>query len=202
VRRRSELSSDFVRSDRTSHVEMTAHVESVWAPLPSERAESAAPAPQTSVAKSAMPDEDLLAASDDVGIGARASAAAVDMLVLGGIDLVVLWLTARICAISLGSVFSLPFVPLIAFFVLIDVGYLFLFTAASGQTLGKMTAGIRVVGESDAPDPEPISARQAIVRALATVPSVAAFGAGFLPALAGQGLAIHDRLAHTRVIRA
>jgi uncharacterized RDD family membrane protein YckC len=31
---------------------------------------------------------------------------------------------------------------------------------------------------------------------------VFALGLGFLPGLFGQGLAVHDRLAHTRVVRA
>ena len=32
--------------------------------------------------------------------------------------------------------------------------------------------------------------------------SVLALGLGWLPALFGRGLALHDRLAHTRVVRA
>lgn len=201
VRRRSpDVSPDVIRPDRNSHVEMAAHVDSVWAPLPDER-ESAVPAEEPIAAKESSLGEDLLAAGS-VDAAARAMAAGVDLLVLGGIDAVVLFMTARITGIGLDRVFSLPFVPLLAFFVLIDVGYLFLFTATSGQTLGKMSAGIRVVPDDDSAEEEPLSTRQAIVRAMATVPSVFALGAGFLPALAGRGLAVHDRLAHTRVVRA
>lgn len=201
VRRRSpDLSPDVIRPDRNSHVEMAAHVESVWAPLPADREAESGPADVSTEAKAIPAGEELLA-DGDVGIAARATAAAVDLLVLGGIDLVVLWLTARICGVGFDGIFTLPFVPLIAFFLLVDVGYLFLFTATSGQTLGKMTAGLRVVPEDDASAQEPVSLRQAIVRAIATVPSVIALGAGFLPALAGRGLAVHDRLAHTRVVR-
>jgi len=35
-----------------------------------------------------------------------------------------------------------------------------------------------------------------------TVPSVLALGVGFVPALVGDERALHDRLAHTRVVRA
>jgi uncharacterized RDD family membrane protein YckC len=203
VRRRSpDLSSDVIRPDRNSHVEMAAHVDSVWAPLPADREREDETTPAASNAAREAAGEDDLLTDVDLGAAARATAAAVDLLVLGGIDAIVLWLTARICGIGFGAVLTLPFVPLIAFFLLVDVGYLFLFTATSGQTLGKMTAGLRVVPEDDASEQAPLSMRQAIVRALATVPSVIALGAGFLPALAGRGLAVHDRLAHTRVVRA
>lgn len=202
VRRRSpDLSPDVIRPDRNSHVEMAAHVESVWAPLPADRVEDPKPAVTSSAAAAAPADEELLA-DGDIGSAARATAAAIDLLVLGGIDAIVLWLTARICGVGFDGVLTLPFVPLIAFFLLVDVGYLFLFTATSGQTLGKMTAGLRVVSEDDVTEQEPLPLAQAVVRAIATVPSVVVLGAGFLPALAGRGLAVHDRLAHTRVVRA
>jgi uncharacterized RDD family membrane protein YckC len=197
VRRRSpELSPEIVRTDRTSRVEAAAKLESVWAPL------DAAPTTDGAALVEAAPSaEDDAFAGGEAAAGSRAAAAMVDLLLLGAIDLVVIWLTARVCAIGPAEVFRLPLVPLLAFFALVDVGYLFLFTATSGQTVGKMTAGIRVVPD-DASDEAPLSMRQAAVRAIATLPSVAALGAGFIPALAGQGLAVHDRLAHTRVVRA
>jgi uncharacterized RDD family membrane protein YckC len=171
---------------------MAAHLNSVWAPL-------ATPLPVDPPPKI---DEPALDRGDDAGLWARAAAGAIDVLLLGGIDLVVVWLTVRLCAVTFGDVLTLPLVPLVAFFLLVDVGYLFLFTATTGQTLGKMAAGIRVVGSAPGAEDEPLSARQAIVRSFAAVPSVAAFGAGFIPAIGGEGLAIHDRLAHTRVVRA
>ena len=144
----------------------------------------------------------------------RLVAAGIDLALLGGIDLIVVSLTLKICALAFGDVLTLPLLPLIAFFLLVDAGYLLLFTATSGQTLGKMATHIRVVDSTneanhagdlnDATDaaPEPLSLRQAVIRSLVTVPSVLALGAGFLPALGGGGLAVHDRIAHTRVIRA
>ena len=76
-----------------------------------------------------------------------------------------------------------------------------MFTAAGGQTLGKMAFGIRIVDDAAA-DGRSISVKQALYRAVLTVPSVLMLGAGFVPALVGDERAVHDRLAHTRVVRA
>jgi len=192
VRRRSvEATSEPLRADRSSFPDMTAHIDSVWAPL-------ATPLPVDSTPAVAAPPE----GEDRAGMLARAAAGVIDLFLLAGIDLAVAWLTARLCAVTLGQVLTLPLVPLTAFFLLVDVGYLCLFTATTGQTLGKMAAGIRVIAQGPDAGLEPLSVRQAIVRSFATVPSVIAFGAGFIPLIDGQGLAVHDRLAHTRVVRA
>jgi uncharacterized RDD family membrane protein YckC len=76
-----------------------------------------------------------------------------------------------------------------------------MFTAAGGQTVGKMLMGIRVVGDG-AEDDEPVPFRRAAWRAALTIISVIGLGLGWLPALFGRGLTLHDRLAHTRVVRA
>jgi uncharacterized RDD family membrane protein YckC len=192
VRRRSiDPENDPVRADRSSIPDMAAHIDSVWAPLATPLPVDPSPA-----------EESRTDRVDHVGMLARAAAGTIDLCLLGGINFVVAWLTVRLCAVTLGQVLTLPIVPLVAFFLLVDVGYLFLFTATTGQTLGKMAAGIRVVAQGPDAGLEPLSVRQAIVRSFATVPSVVAFGAGFLPAIGGEGLAVHDRLAHTRVVRA
>jgi uncharacterized RDD family membrane protein YckC len=51
-------------------------------------------------------------------------------------------------------------------------------------------------------DGDRISLRVAAWRAGLTVLSVVGFGVSWLPALAGRGEALHDRLVHTRVVRA
>ncbi len=86
---------------------------------------------------------------------------------------------------------------MLTFFALIGVGYELLFTAAQGQTIGKMMMGLRVVPE-DMPDADRVSVKQAAVRALSLLP----LGAGLVAALVGSGQATHDRMAHTRVVRA
>jgi uncharacterized RDD family membrane protein YckC len=106
----------------------------------------------------------------------------------------------RWCDLPFARVGVLPLAPMAAFMFLIVVGYLLLFTAAGGQTLGKMAAAIRVIGDED--DDEALTVGQAAARSVLTVPSVVVLGAGFVPALFGDERAIHDRLAHTRVVRA
>ncbi|MFI5177162.1 MAG: RDD family protein [Vicinamibacterales bacterium] len=133
----------------------------------------------------------------------RIAAAGVDLALLSGIGAAVVWLTLRQCGLTFEQAIILPVVPMAGFLLLIVLGYLLLFTAASGQTIGKMALGLRVV--NDPGDPVHADAptiQQAAYRALLTVPSVLVLGVGFLPALVGAGRTFHDRLARTRVVRA
>ena len=131
----------------------------------------------------------------------RLAAAAVDAGVLGGIAAFVVWATLRLCQIELSGLGFAALVPLAIFLMVIDMGYLLMFTAAGGQTFGKMLMGIRVVTDEEGQYGH-LSFRQAAWRALLTILSVVPLGAGWLPAIFGNGVGIHDRLAHTRVIRA
>ena len=104
----------------------------------------------------------------------------------------------RMCGLTTAEIAMLPPIPLGAFFLLVNGGYLASFTAAGGQTIGKMAFGLKVVGHADLP----VSAGLSVVRALGCLASVASLGLGFLPALLGDGgRAIEDRLADTRVVR-
>jgi uncharacterized RDD family membrane protein YckC len=134
-----------------------------------------------------------------VTVSTRLSATAIDAGVLGLLLGTIVLLTLRFASLSLADVAVLPVAPMVAFFLLIAVGYSLLFTAFSGQTIGKMVMGLRVVDE-DASTAR-VSVSRAALRAVAVVPSSLMLGAGFVPALMGQGLAMHDRLAHTRVVR-
>jgi len=163
--------------------------DAVWAPLPAADRQAA------SEARAA-------ASNDQVSVGQRVLAALVDASLLGAIDAGIVWFTLRICALTIGQAAALPLLPLATFCVILDIGYLLMFTATSGQTVGKMAAGIRVVGVSaDSTNGGYLTVRQAALRALLTLPSVLTAGAGFLPAVLGRGRAVHDRLAHTRVVR-
>jgi uncharacterized RDD family membrane protein YckC len=126
----------------------------------------------------------------------RLAAAAIDTAILGGIAAFVFWATLRLLEVNLADLGMASLVPLFAFLVLMDIGYLLMFTAAGGQTVGKMLMGLRVVTD-DGPAYVPV--RQAAWRAVLTV---AGLGLGWLPALSAKGAALHDRLAHTRVVRA
>jgi uncharacterized RDD family membrane protein YckC len=128
----------------------------------------------------------------------RVLAAALDLTILGAIDLVVVYFTLRMCGLTTAQIAVLPPIPLGAFFLLVNGGYLASFTAAGGQTIGKMAFGLKVVGHANLP----VSAGLSVVRALGCLASVASLGIGFLPALFGEGgRAIEDRLADTRVVR-
>jgi uncharacterized RDD family membrane protein YckC len=126
----------------------------------------------------------------------------VDVLLLLALNAAVVWFTLDVCALPLSQLLQLPPLPMAAFLLLLDGGYLVLFTAACGQTLGKMAAGIRVVGAPDETLPSgEMSFAQVAGRELAAMLSVAPLGLGLWFALSGQGRALHDRLAHTRVVR-
>jgi len=102
-------------------------------------------------------------APETAGTLARVGAAAIDLALLGGIDLLVLYFTLKICDLTFADVLLIPAAPLVAFFLLLDGGYLSTFVAAGGQTIGKMATGIRVVpANSDASLAERVSFGRAI----------------------------------------
>jgi uncharacterized RDD family membrane protein YckC len=83
----------------------------------------------------------------------------------------------------------------LAFLGLVYAGY---FTGTTGQTLGKMAAGLRVV---DAGGQPPGYAR-AFTRAVIGTCGVLAAGAGLIPMLFDPARrALHDRMLRTRVIK-
>jgi len=128
----------------------------------------------------------------------RVMAALVDAALLLGLDAAVLYFTLRLLNLSTSEILELPAFPLIAFFLLLNGGYLIAFTAVGGQSIGKMALDIKVVSDEDLPVPF----GRATLRTLAYVASALPLGAGFLPGVLGADrLALHDRLAHTRVVR-
>jgi uncharacterized RDD family membrane protein YckC len=138
------------------------------------------------------------------GAVSRLIAAAIDAALMGGLGAAVLGVTMRWLDLPMDQIRILPVLPTAAFLFIVALGYLLVFTAAGGQTIGKMVAGIRVVAAPEAGDTTEtaLSVRQALFRGILTIPSVLALGAGFLPGLFGDQRALHDRLAHTRVVRA
>jgi uncharacterized RDD family membrane protein YckC len=137
------------------------------------------------------------------GAGHRLAAAGLDVLLLAVLTAGVVWLTMRWTDLSLDRLLTVSvMLPTLAFLVVLVEGYLLMFTAAGGQTIGKMALGLRVVGEDERGAGQPLTARRAAYRVLLMLPSVLVFGAGFVPALVGDERALHDRLAHTRVVRA
>ena len=131
----------------------------------------------------------------------RVLAALVDILILGSIGSLVLYLTLKVCGLQFARLTAIPPVPFLAFLVMIAGGYLTLFTAAGGQTIGKMAAGIRVVSSDAEQSRVPLG--HAVIRAAAYLVSALPAGLGFVPALfGGDRRALHDRIADTRVVKA
>jgi uncharacterized RDD family membrane protein YckC len=120
-----------------------------------------------------------------------------DHLLLSGIDLTVVYLTARMAGLQMSSWMDLPLLPLGLFLLLLKLTYFGAFTAAGGQTIGKMAMHIRVVSaESRTLEPS-----VAVLRAVAGALSAALLGLGYLPALVGSDpRTLHDRVARTRVV--
>jgi len=134
--------------------------------------------------------------------GARIFAAVVDLLIVGAIDVGVVYLTLRLLGLTFADVGALPPIPMVAFLMLLSGGYATIFTTAGGQTIGKMLAGIRVVRVlgDDAVSRVPLD--RAVVRSAAYLASLVPVGLGFIVALfSADGRALHDKVAETRVIK-
>lgn len=138
----------------------------------------------------------------------RLIAALIDATLIVATDVTVVYLTIRAAGQDWDS-FALPVAPIAAFLLILNGGYFVMFTAATGQTIGKMAADIRVVGapregrEEDAILPR-VTFGRAVVRTAGYLVSLLPAGLGFLPAFVGprEHRALHDRIAGTRVVRA
>jgi uncharacterized RDD family membrane protein YckC len=131
------------------------------------------------------------------GMGARLRAGVVDAALLIAIDAVVVWLTLRVAGVEPAQWRLLPLVPLVGFLFLLDTAYLVTFTAASGQTIGKMLSGVRVVYGEHARVPF----GHAVLRSVALLVCALPLGLGLLPMfLDATRRGPHDRLAGTRVV--
>jgi uncharacterized RDD family membrane protein YckC len=129
----------------------------------------------------------------------RALAAAIDVAILAVVDIIVVYLSLEICRLSVSEIWMLPKAPMITFLLLQNGGYLVAFTA-TGQTLGKMIAGVRVL--ADDADTAPDVGRSAL-RTLVWILLALPAGLGLLSAtLTRDGRGLHDRFAGTRVVRA
>ena len=125
----------------------------------------------------------------------RVAAAAIDHVILLGVDASVMYFTLRLAEVADWT--ALLVAPMVVFLSLVKAAYFCVFTLVGGQTIGKMAAGIRVVAE----DGRGLDPARAIQRTLAGALSVATLGVAFLPAvLSPDRRALHDRLARTRVV--
>ena len=138
----------------------------------------------------------------------RLFAGLIDVVIIAAIDAGVVFATLRVLGLGTEDIGLLPRMPLALFLVMLNGGYLATFTAAGGQTIGKMLAGIRVVAVRPSDDQgfdrytTRVSLGAAVLRAAAYLASLLPAGLGFAAILLDQdGRALHDRLAETRVVR-
>ena len=132
-------------------------------------------------------------------LGGRAIAALIDLAFLAAVDATVLHFTLRLTGLTPAESGRLPLAPLFGFLALLNGGYLTMFIAASGQTMGKMMTGVKVV----AMDGGAVPFGHAVLRAILWLLTIVPLGIGALPALlTDDRRALHDRLANTRVIKA
>lgn len=163
-----------------------------------------APVPSRAAARAAQSHvEEPASSTRTAGVGARLLGAGIDIALLAAIDAGVLYSTLLVCNLTLQDVRTIPVVPFLAFLALLNGGYKAAFTAAGGQTLGKMAAGTRVVNADESAWTDRVPLGQSVVRAAVYGMSVLTAGLGFLPVVfSADRRAFHDRLAHTRVVKA
>lgn len=136
---------------------------------------------------------------EPAGVGARVAAFAIDMLILATIDAVVIYFTMQICGVGLWDFGIVPKVPLLAFLLVQNGGYLVAFTVG-GQTLGKMAAGIKVISSDSA---QTLDVSRALLRTLVWLALAVPAGLGFVSAIFSRDhRGLHDRFAGTLVVRA
>ncbi len=158
------------------------------------------PLPPTTKERHAAAQPELPAAAP---AALRLLAGVVDLLVIGAIDAAVLHFTLKLCGLEYREIGVMPIAPFAAFLLLLNGGYFAAFTAAGGQSIGKMIAGVKVVPDDGEAWTDRVPLGQAVLRSAAYLVSALPAGLGFLPALVGTDRrAIHDRLARTRVVKA
>lgn len=181
---------------------------SVRPPRPTPRRDDSALALELEPAPGAAPDLPTRPVCPRVAVPERPAAASVvsrllaaviDIVLMGAVSTAVLYFTLAIAGLTVDEVRLLPVMPLGAFLLLLNGGYLVAFTAAGGQTIGKMTTGIRVMND----DYQRVDFTGALLRSGGCVVSLLTAGAGFLPVFFGaERRALQDRVAGTRVVRA
>lgn len=140
----------------------------------------------------------LLEDNEPAALGSRAVAAAIDLLVLAVIDVIVIYFTLQICGLTVTDLWRLPKAPLLAFLLLQNGAYFAAFTAG-GQTLGKMSVGIRVVSVDGPRLDLGRSLKRTVLWGLLAIPAGLGFATAWFDA---DRRGLHDRLTGTRVVRA
>jgi uncharacterized RDD family membrane protein YckC len=162
-------------------------------------AAASVPVTEDAIASRAEPDSQSAPEVRAAGRAARVLATLVDLALLTLIDAAVISLTLALAGLPTAEVARLPLLPMAGFLLILDGGYLIAFIAAGGQTIGKMLAGIRVIGDTG----QRVDIGGAVLRAAGSLLSLLSAGLGYLPAfVTTERRAIHDRISGTRVVSA
>ncbi|HEY7185981.1 MAG TPA: RDD family protein [Vicinamibacterales bacterium] len=160
-----------------------------------DTSEPITPTPDIDEFRSA-PERSAVMAPVVSGLTRRAAAGLIDLAILLGIDFVIVYSTLQMSSLTLADWALLPVAPMLAFLGLLKLSYFGAFTAACGQTIGKMAMRIRVIADDATLDPA-----RAARRTLVSAVSLLAVGTGYIPVLVDPDRrALHDRLAGTRVV--
>jgi len=129
--------------------------------------------------------------------GERARAAALDLLLLSILWAVVVYFASRAAHVGLTGL--RPAWPYLGgYLAFLGLAYACYFTGTTGQTLGKIATGLRVVDATGRPP----GYLRAFARAAVGSVGVAAAGTGLIPMLLDPARrALHDRLVKTRVVK-
>jgi uncharacterized RDD family membrane protein YckC len=146
-----------------------------------------------------LPPQSNDAIGAPAAVASRVLAALIDVLLVAAVDVGVVYLTMQIVGVTLGEMTILPKVPLIAFLVVQNISY-FVFFTASGQTMGQMALGIKVISDEAGASPDlPHAVVRTIVWTMLAVPA----GLGLASAILSRDRrGLHDRFSGTRVVRA
>jgi uncharacterized RDD family membrane protein YckC len=130
------------------------------------------------------------------GARGRARAAAVDGLIFGLISALVVYFAGRAARVDIAALAS-SWPELVSYLALLALFYAGYFTGTTGQTPGKLVAGLRVVDATGRP-PRYL---RAMARAFVGLLGTGLLGLGLLPmAFDPAARALHDRLFRTRVV--
>jgi uncharacterized RDD family membrane protein YckC len=166
-------------------------------------ADSRTPTPSPSIKRAVTPPDQRSEPATPVdapaAVSARVLAAMLDVVLLAGIDIAVVYFTMQIVGVTFAELTILPKVPLIAFLIVQNISYFVLFTAG-GQTIGQMALRIKVISDEAGASPDLSHAMlRTVVWTLLAVPA----GLGLATALFSQDhRGLHDRFSGTRVVRA
>jgi uncharacterized RDD family membrane protein YckC len=127
----------------------------------------------------------------------RAQAAAADLGLLGALWALVVYFASRAAHVPIRGL--LPTWPyLVAYLAFLGVLYGGYFGGTTGQTLGKIWVGLRVVDVAG----RPAGYLRALLRTALGALGVLGAGLGLVPMLFDPARrALHDRILHTRVIK-